>query len=709
MIIPVGGSNEVRNFSKKYSYLIEPFYGGSIFTKGDKHSRPSTNLIDIYNALAHLRDKPEWKEIRDHGVYCYTWSVDDPLADVFLSQLGGYPDKDEIGTDYLDLLRKAANPTEISLTATDPIPTVTIEHPSISYLSRHALKRHYGIQQGWNTPGFFVGSASNLEDLVCHWNIRACDILLWFVDPQYIQRYADLIPAWEKIMEDEVASYRHEADRKVAVWTRQEDLDEACKPFGESKLMRCHVSDGVWNGQNIRAPMMYFGGTSVLGVMGGEDSKPKVTFALSDKLFCSDICFHQQHLVASVSLIGGLYGNDQFTFHPPYIPELNEFYAHAMHFQYNKLRIEPERIGVVIDVCDQDSFLYALPVADLVEQIFDMAGYEAELSNSGLITKQLITQLDGLYGGRVFKIHGVRRLLKTFGLNDSVKKNTALQVIGNKDPDRSEAKFSDHKDLYIEQRPDGVGLTPGHVFGYMVEKGLFRIGSDMTCPSCKLKSWVPLDSLKHKVVCDLCGHEHDVTRVLTDTNEWHYRRSGILGTEKNAQGAIPVLLTLQFLDEKFHGGLRDSMYSPSLNLIPKKGIEGVNCETDFVWIIPRSYPQKTVIILAECKDQGPIDSDDVSKLKRIADSLPRKRFKTFVALSQIEPFTDDEIKLAKTLNDKNRRRAIMLSYEELESNMMSEERKDTSGRELRWHSPEDMADSSVQLYFRVKGDGGIKN
>jgi len=699
VIIPVGDSDEVEGFPEEYPYLIKPFFHDSIFMKGGEHFHPYSNVLDIHNALVFLRDKPEWKEIKDYGVHYYTWAADDPLAYVFLSQLGSYPDKNEVGTDYLELLRSSSEFTEISLDSGEPISDATIDHPSISYLSRHGMKRHYGINQGWKNPGFFVGSVTILEDLVCHWNLRACDIPLWFIDPQYLERYTVLLPAWEKAMKDKVASYRHEWERKIAIWTRWEDLDEACKPFGESKLIRCRVSDGTWNGRNVRAPMMYFGDVSTLGVMSGEDSKPKVSFALSEKPFNGDIWFHQQHLVASVSFIGGLYGDEQHTFHAPYLPELNEFYSRTMHFQYNKLRIEPERIGIVIDATDHDSFLYALPVSGLMERIFNMAGYEAKLSNAGLIIKQLITRLGGVQGGRVFKVPGVRRLLKTHGPNTSITKRAALQTIGSKDPDHPDAKFCDHNDLYIESRPIGEKLTPDAVFGYLVEKGLFRIGADLNCPACNLNSWIPLDSLKHKVVCDLCGQEYDVTRNLTNVNQWHYRRSGVLGIEKNAQGAVPVSLTLQQLDTNFHGGLREDMYSPSLDLTPMAGVEGVKCETDFVWVIPRVYPRRTVVILAECKDQGPISKDDVANLKRISDSLPKKRFKTFVILSQISPFTAEEIKIAKTLNDQYSRRAILLSANELEQYFIREHAENEPSKKLSWYSPEEMANSTVQLYF----------
>lgn len=705
VIIPVGDSDEVNNFQKAYPHLIKPFFGDSLFIKSDGGYRPYSNALDIHNTLAYLRDKPELKRIIDHGVRYFSWDENDPLADILLSQLGGYPDKDEVGTDYLELLRKVSEFEEMTLNSTEPIPTDVIDHPGISYFSRQGMKQHYGIKPSWKSPGFFVGSATNLKDLVCCWNLKACDISLLFVDPNYLERYAKLLPAWEKAMQEKVANFKHEWDRKIAVWTQWEDLDEACKPFNHSEIIRCRVSDATWNGRNITAPMMSFGEETVLGVMSGEDSKPKVSFALSNKPFCGDTWFHQQRLVASVSFIGSLYGDEEHTFHAPYLPELNEFYARTMHYQYNKLRIEPGRVGIVIDAADHDSFLYALPVGELMKRIFGMAGYEAKLSNAGLITKQLITRLNGVQGGRVFKVPGVRRLLKTYGPNASITKRNALQIIGSKDPDRPGAKFSDHEDLFIEPRPFEEKLTPDAVFGYLVEKGLFRVGADLNCPSCKLNSWIPLDSLKHKVICDLCGHEHDVTRNLSDVNEWHYRRSGVLGVEKNAQGAVPVCLTLQQLDTNFHGGSHESLYSPSLDILPKTDEDENKCETDFVWVIPRAYPRKTVIILAECKDTGPFTVNDVRNLKRIADSLPKKRFKTFVVLSQIAPFTAEEIEIAKTLNDQYHQRAILLSANELEPYYIRERPKGDSDKDLKWYSPEEMAASTAVIYFSPKSVG----
>jgi hypothetical protein len=697
----ISETDQTKAFRQKFPHLISPFFHHAPFLGGGKE-RPRAQLLDIHNALVHLGDSPGWKAIKQRGMQLHTWQAQDPLADVFLIQLGAYPNHEETGMDYRTMLMETAEATEHQLDSGTVIPADVLEHPGIAYLSRHGLKRHYSVEPGWKSPGFFVGDVNSVDDLVCHWNLRAADIPLWFVDPNHLSRYANIIPAWEKSMREMVASW-HEWDRHVAVWSRRADIDEACKPFGEMHVMRCLVSEGLWNGHNVRAPMMHLGQASVLGVMSHESGKPKISFSLSDKPFSGESWFHTQHLVASVSFGGGLFGDEQHTLNPPYLPELNEFYARSMHFHYNKLRIEPGRLGLIIDAADHDSFLYALPVADMVDRMFDMAGFSSKLSSGGLITRQLISRLGGVGGARPFKIPGVRRLLKTYGPTDAFTKGGALQLIGSKDPDNPDADFRDYEELYIEQRPIGTKLQPADVFAYLVEKGLFRIGAQLTCPNCRMSSWTALDALKQRALCELCGYDHDATRQLVN-GEWHYRRTGILGVEKNAQGAVPVMLTLQQLETNFHGALHESAYSPSLDLTPKDGEDLPKCEVDFVWIIPRTYPRKTVVILGECKDQGPIDpkefKKDIENLRRVADALPRKRFKTFVLLTKLSPFTPEEVELALALRDRYRQRAILLTSRELEPYHIYERTKlEIDGVKAYGGSPEDLAEVTAQIYF----------
>jgi hypothetical protein len=88
-------------------------------------------------------------------------------------------------------------------------------------------------------------------------------------------------------------------------------------------------------------------------------------------------------------------------------------------------------------------------------------------------------------------------------------------------------------------------------------------------------------------------------------------------------------------------------------------------------------------------------------LRDVADALPRKRFKTFVLLSKLSAFTDEESACAAQLNDEYRLRAILLTPRELEPYTMYERTERELGLErLHAGSPEDLAEVTARIYFR---------
>lgn len=700
LIWPLGDSQEVKDFPRKFPHLIPPFHGDSIFVK-DVQWRSFAHVLDIINAISHWHATPEWKLFMDQGVRAYQWHQDDPLADVFLMQFGAYPSADEVGVDYAEMVAQVAAPTTYELAPQARIPADVTAHPGFAAIGRFGIERHYALRAGWDTPGFFVGSAADLDDLVCCWNIRACDIPLWFVDPTAIDRYAELIPEWERTLHRMVEHHRHESDRRLGLWSRC-DIDTATQPFAGMQLIRCRVPDHFWAGGAVSPPVMHFGQVSTLGVIGESNGVPRVNFALADKPFNGDSHFSNQHLVASISFIGGLYDDEQHTFDVPYLPELNEFYARTMHFHYDRLRVEPERVGLVIDAADHDSFLTAMPVADLMQRIFSMAGFDSTLSNSGRIVRQLLTQLGGLQGARVFKIPGARQLLKKYGPRDTFSRDMARDTIVGKAPEHPSGTFAAHTDLFLGPRPIHTKLTPPDVFTFMVDKGLFRMGVDLDCPKCGMSSWVALDVLKQQTTCELCGHGHDATRQLI-ASTWRFRRSGVLGSERNAQGAVPVALTLQQLGTTLISSVRRSVYVPSLDLKPTADRNLPSCEVDFAWLMAERHLDRAAIILAECKDQGPIKVEefqrDVDNLRRVADAFPKHRFETYLLFVKLAPFTAEEIAMASTLNESYRHRVILLTERELEPYYIFERLNAEHGIDSYVGSPKDLAQVTARLYF----------
>lgn len=709
MVQPIGEGEGVKAFVASFAHLASPLLGDDIFT-----GQGRVQVLDVHNAMVFARDTPEWKQIKDSEPRIYKWTDEDPLADVFLMQLGAYPGNDVSKIDYESMLREVLETSDVSIEFGSELPADLFDHPSIAYVPRHQLRRHYSIQSHWDYPGFYVGDASNLDDLIAFWNLRAADQALLFVDRAQVARYALQIPAWKKFTAKRLSRIRGHEDKEYAIWWRREQIGDAgdavalSAPFGGGACLICGVDEHLWNGMNIKPPLMHFNEVASLGVVSTEGDKPKVSFSLNDRPYATDPWFHTQRLVASIDILGGVHELDDFTMIPPFVPELNEFYARTIHFKHDELRSESERIGLIVDATDSDSFVYALPTAELFKQIFALAGFAAKVSSAGLIARQLIAQLGGVQGGRVFKIPGARRLLKTHGPTSSFSKRAALQLIGGRDEENSQASFSDHKGLYLEPREIGTSLTAEHVFAYLVGKRVFRIGYDLHCPRCQLPSWFPVDDLRQKVACQMCGESFDAMSQLA-SGEWTYRRSGVLGAERNAQGAVPVVLTLQQLDTYLGSGLEHGCYSVSLDLIPTGGQRPTPCEVDFAWLMPRPYPHRTIVIIGECKDRGmsraqggdgaTINADDVANLRAVADSFPKQRFEVYILLAKLCAFTPVEIELARSLNAERELRTILLTERELEPYHLFERTKKLFEIDEYGDSLEDLARATVTVYF----------
>jgi hypothetical protein len=249
VILPIGNSDDVKSFPKKFPHIIKPFHHEHVFV-GDGEGGARCEVLDIYNGLVYLQERPEWRAAKEGELRIYKWAADDPLADFFLMQFGQYPSTDEVPIDYRRYLQNASGAKEVAIESGSKFPSDFFDHPSISYVSRINVDRHHDIRGGWETPGFFYGDVSNFEDLICFWNLRAADISLLFLDVRHLERYGETVGAWANFMQELVSRRRHEFDRLVAVWVREESLDkdtqkamaEVTKPFGGQVTEVCRFA-----------------------------------------------------------------------------------------------------------------------------------------------------------------------------------------------------------------------------------------------------------------------------------------------------------------------------------------------------------------------------------------------------------------------------------------------------------------------------------
>lgn len=696
-LAPMSEGAEVGAFLDSHKHLPWPMLSREFFVE-TMHGGKSAAIVDIrHPAIRTYEEFYKNNPDPQPGLDLYQWSDADPLADVFLCSYGAFPEPAETGLDYAGMLRTSLFAVPYIVPDVGEIQFSPPGRDNVATFNRQRMERHYAVRNYWDHPGFYVGDADDFDDLVNFWNLRAADIPLQFFDTRHAARLRPRATQWAASVRQAPRPGGHEG---LALWHRRERAVEGeygC--FGEGPLTNCAVGDGIWNGMNVRAPVMHFGESAALASID-QGEKPTISFALTGKPFADDPAAHAQHYVLSVDPGVGLFGNEQATLHAPFIPELNEFYGRNAHFIWNAARAEPGSLGVIDSVSTEHLSLRALGAGDLVCKVFETVGIETAPSKSGRVAATLIRQMGGLNGCRVFKIAGVRTLIENHRPDQSFDRGTAMQIINGQGAGRP---LSDYQWLYIQARKPGSKLKNGEVLSYLLDKGVFRAGLKFDCPSCQLEFWRSLDESRSRLDCEYCGHSFNVSPQLRD-KAWAFRRSGLFGNDDHQEGAVPVLLTLQQLMGMHRSG--HAVYTTAMTLLPK-GADMLACETDFIVMTESPGDRRIEIVIGECKTRKPITADDVEKLTRVADAFPEDRYDVYIVFARLTPFSPEEVELIRRANGKYRRRAIMLTERELEPYFVYEwTAKDFDIRQTA-SSLADMAAATLQVFFEErKRDAG---
>jgi hypothetical protein len=669
----------------EFKHLLWPAFEKDLFIEGSRG--PMATFLDIYHPgrqfyETHIKDRTSPKR---RGLLL-RWGASDAMADVALASFGGYPEKDEIGIDYELFFQKSLMANEVNIDLRGAFPAAAHKEVTPGGLTGFELKPDH-FSWGRNDPGFYYGDCHDFADLVNFWNLRASGIGVLFYDPAQDARIQEMTDQYLAVLRERPKDPSGWRDW-VAIWSKSNDSEIDLTRFGTGSVLRCGISSAVWNGLNIRPPLMGFDHKWVLGSVS-ENGRMSVTFELPSKPFFDDVAFHMQKVIVSVNPIST---GENIILKPPYFPRLNEYYGRETLFEYNGFRSERDGMGLVTEVTQNSLTLYALEVRDLVKRIFEVSGMVAKPSPAGLITLRLIEQMGGLQGCRVFKITGVRDLIRKYSPEQSFTRSGAVVAIGHLDPSSGKFRFAAFERLFV----DGRAVTPQSAFDYLLKRQVFRAGLRLVCPNCELQSWIYLDDVRTITKCEFCGKEFNITSQLKD-RDWAFRRSGLFGRDDHQGGAIPVALTLQQLHTAVHSDVL--AYTAGTELEPA-GAKIERCEADFV-LLTESLPERILqVTIGECKGAGEITSDDVRKLSLVADALTQNHdCEAFIVFSKTTQFTSEEIERCRAAQGKYQRRVILLSARELEPYFMYERAKEEFIIPASAISMENMAESTQNIYF----------
>jgi len=708
-LFPLGDDPAVNAFISAYPYVHWPTFHREIFIEsgGPDKSRLAT-MLDIYHPIRHLYEHHirNVERPKINGTL-FEWQPADPLALILMSTAGDLPLAAD-SKDYRGMITRNLAGKSVLIQETDPIPRDVDDALTPLRLTTLDLTPHHTSSWGrdWRSPGFYYGDSQTFTDLVLFWNLRACNIDLVFYDPAYAARLNDL-------RDDFLSRLRSRArdplgwERHITVWGRRRVESDELRDWGPDIMSASaggidlpgdlpsasRGASSVWNGMNLRAPLMHFEDDSVLASVAQEQGGITASFQLPKKPFFDDVGLHSQNVALSVHPIGDISTTEEQTFRSPNLPELNEFYGRNVHFHPHTSRAEVDGIAQIISITTAHSTQRAIGIRELIHQIFKTFGIQAQPSQPGLIASRLIGQMGGVQDCRVFKITGVRQLIDSYNPYQPFTRSAAIQIIGNNDPATGRPRFERFERLFIERRTANR-LKPEDAFKYLLAKQVFRVGLQLTCSRCHLDFWRSLDEVATMSTCEYCGQTFNIAGQLRD-RDWAYRRSGLFGREDHQEGSIPVVLTLQQLHTTLN--FHEMSYSTAMTLTPITATI-TPCETDLV-ILCQNHEGRVQLGIGECKSAGEITDDDVAKLKRVADALPAKRLDVFVIFSKLSGFSPAEIKRCHSIQDQYRPRVIMLTSRELEPYFVYEDTEKEYDIPATASSLEDLARVTDKLFL----------
>jgi hypothetical protein len=674
VLFPVSQTKEIDNLIKEYPFLKAPMhYNQNIFYEDYRSKKNNIGYLDSLNIVNYYWDKELKYKPKAYQSKCISiiWEENEELKHFFSILFGYFPTDYNLRDNFENAFLKGMRSKVVYISINSPINKELVSDISPIRLTASELIGYGGT---WRGNGVFVGDENDFNDLLYFWNLRASGLLVEFLPKNKIERFREFTREFIKKL-DSIPTINPNIEDWICVYyrTSRDEVGEIIKEFQGKKRFRFnHCDKFIWNGLNIKPSEFYFGWQNILGNVDKSHNRFTLSASLPEKRFIvgNNRDTALQHLVVSISpIIESAY--PEHTLKLPFIRQLNEFYSREIAFDPWKIRIEKDGIGEVIQVTDNYLFLHPIAHQTLMKKVFNLAGIEAEISPAGLLTSQIVHNMreeEPLEACRVFKIKGVRKLIKYLRSKNFIKWNEGLRIIG-------QDNFNKFKKLYIESRSESE-LKPQDALTFLLKKKilipklklwnkLLRKQINYKCKKCGLGSKVILSSFEGYWSCHFCDNDEYMPSYIglefrKHYSMWRFKRGSLFAKDDDQMGAIPVILTLLVFKRIFDAS--QFIYSPSLNL----KIENKPCEVDFV-VLQYKRGEKIQMGVGECKDENQkIDQNDIDNLKSVRAKISSLGIDCYLVFSKAaEEFDKTEIGLFKELKRLDHP-FILLTNKELE-------------------------------------------
>jgi hypothetical protein len=291
VLIPVAATA----FVDAYPHLHLRMWGGGVFK--DRRSE----FVDIRHAVR--RAASARAPLKLSAFVRPIWLPDDPMSAMLSALFGRYPSPEEITLNYVAGIRSLLAMLDRPIDQDDAIPAELSGAISpIDFTAFDLSWRHEW--HGWLDPGIVLGDATDFDDLLLFWNLRAAGVTMSFFDRTRAARCKPFVDAFLASLREQVG----DEHRRINFWGR--GLAPAWNPestgFHISGLEPCiYGSDhaALWNGRNIRPRRPHFSTShhDVVASYTDGDTGATASFGFPDRPFDDeDPEALNQHFVVTV-------------------------------------------------------------------------------------------------------------------------------------------------------------------------------------------------------------------------------------------------------------------------------------------------------------------------------------------------------------------------------------------------------------------------
>src|SRR5271157_737951 len=152
-LFPAEEDAQLTVFAERFRYLRWPGVHRNLFIEGTG-GRGHATCLDIYHPVRQIYEEHlDRKQGPEVAAPLFEWDAADPLRDVFLTQFGAYPAREEIHLDYGGMVERNLKGARTALPLDGAVPAEAYKQLTPSLLSGFDLWRDR--PPNWDHPGLY--------------------------------------------------------------------------------------------------------------------------------------------------------------------------------------------------------------------------------------------------------------------------------------------------------------------------------------------------------------------------------------------------------------------------------------------------------------------------------------------------------------------------------------------------------------------------